>query len=40
MPDANKKDGKLDGDEMLWHVGVVVKYIMVFDEFYEAVENE
>jgi len=36
----NEKDGKLDRDKMLWDIGVVVKYPMVFDEFHEAVKND
>jgi hypothetical protein len=40
VPDANKKDGELNGNGMLWDVGVVVEYVVVFNELYEAVENK
>ena len=40
MPDTNKEDGELDRDGMLWDVGVVVKDIMVFDEFHEMVKDK
>jgi len=40
VPDANEEDGELSGDGMLGDMGVVVKYMVVLDEFHQAVEDE
>ena len=40
MPDTDKKYGKLDGNGMLWDVGVVVKDAVVFDKFHQLVEDK
>ena len=37
---CDKKDGELNGNGMLWDIGVVVEYVVVFDELYEVVENK
>jgi hypothetical protein len=39
VPEADEKDGELNGNGMLWKVGVVVKNMMVLDEFHEAVKD-
>ena len=38
MPETDKKDGKLDWDGMLWDMGVVVKDVVLVDEFHETVK--
>ena len=39
VPKANEENSELDGDGMLWDVGVVVEDAVVLDDFHEAVEN-
>jgi hypothetical protein len=39
VPKTNEENGELDRDRMLWDVGVVVKHVVVLDEFHEAIEN-
>ena len=38
MPETDKKDGKLDGNGMLQDMGVVMKDVMIVDEFHKMVE--
>ena len=40
MSGMNKKDGKLDRNGVLWGIRVVVKDVVAFDEFYEAIKDE
>ena len=35
----DEEDGELDGNGMLWDMGVVVKDIIIFDELHEAIED-
>jgi hypothetical protein len=39
VANADKKYGELDGDGMLWDVGVVVEDVMVLDKLHEAVKH-
>jgi hypothetical protein len=37
---TNEEDGELDGNGMLWDMGVVVKDPVVFDELHEAIKDD
>jgi hypothetical protein len=37
---TDEKDSKLDANGMLRDVGVVMEDVMIFDEFYQAVEDD